>query len=88
MCANFEKIPKNDVLQIDGSIFGDILEFNQIEAPETTVFNRLVESNQKQTERASYAPKLLRSIRLEFIPGPVILQLSLSAYNLAINFLT
>lgn len=75
VCAHFENIPKADILQIDGNIMGDLLKCEQFEAPESTIFEYLVEwVQQNEVERAKFMPDLLQLIRLDYLSGEVIQQ--------------
>lgn len=71
--AKYEEIPTADILLINASLFGELLKSDRIKAPETVIFNSLLEwANEGGIERASCLPELLKLIRLEFIPGEVI----------------
>lgn len=74
--AHFEKIPRADILQIDGNLFNDLLKFEHFEVPESTIFECLVEWVQhNETKRAQFMPDLLKTIKLEHMPGEVIRQM-------------
>lgn len=86
VCANFERISSTDISKLDGNIFGDILKQDQIEAPETKIFNYLVGwAKQNETEGTNYMPQLLKSIRLDFMPGEVWYMLEYFLQNLRLQ---
>lgn len=70
--AHFEKIPRADILQIDGNLLLDLFKFEHFEAPESKIFECLVEWVQhNETKRAQFMPDLLKTIHLEYMPGEV-----------------
>lgn len=72
VCAKFENIPMADMMNVDSNILNDILKCDQIQAAETQIFNCVVEwVQQDETERAKFAPELLKLIRLEHMPTEV-----------------
>lgn len=72
ICEDFENIPIDELRKIDGNVFCEILNNDEIAADETIIVDRLIrwlEGN--ELVRAEYAPKLLDAVQLKLIPAEV-----------------
>lgn len=72
VCEEFGNLSPTDILKMDGKVFKELLECEQIDAPETEIFNRLVDWAPYK-DNAILLPELLRSIRLDCLPAEVML---------------
>lgn len=75
VCTHFEYIPTDYILPMSSDSLLQILKSDKIQIPETKIFECLVEWVKKnETERAKFVPEHLKYIRLQYIPGQVILK--------------
>lgn len=69
---NFVNIPIAAILRIDGKVFTELLESDEIEAPETYILKILIRwAVVNGTENAKIMPELLKRIRLNCLPAEV-----------------
>lgn len=71
ICDRFEEVPIDESQQFDVKNLQEVLKLNQITAPETVIFDRLVQWINHTKIKAKIAPEMLKLIRLDHISSAV-----------------